>query len=424
VTESRCPVVNFDHNSQQHADAPAASYRVLRTAAPVASTEAHGGYWVLSDYASVFDAAKNHQVFSSARSTYGGEGLSQIIPKKPAHLMIPIELDPPEFRTFRKILNPKLSPSALELLRPKIDYYTTWLIDQVIERGECNFSEVIGVPSMVIVDVMGLDLDDWKRYASAFHSTLDGIPGSPAFIHAVEVDFPYLYEKKARTIAERRAEPKDDMISYLLEQEIDGRPITDFEVQAITENLLSGGTGTTTALSSMSLVWLYEHQDVRRTLIKDPGKLERAIEEFLRYFSPVQALARTVTKDIDFHGCPISVGDRVLLAWSSANRDPAEFENPDEIDIDRSPNRHVAFGAGIHRCVGSHMGRLMARSILGEILSRMPDYTVDVTAVQRFPEQGTNIGYQSIPARFTPGPRVLPADARPQDFDLRGGEFA
>lgn len=124
------------------------------------------------------------------------------------------------------------------------------------------------------------------------------------------------------------------------------------------ELLLAGGTVTTSSLVSQAMIWLYQHQDVRQRLIDQPELRERATEEFLRYFSPTQALARTVTTDVEFHRCSLQAGDRVLLAWASANRDPAGgFDDPDELDIERWPNRHVAFGVGVHRCVGSHIAR-------------------------------------------------------------------
>lgn len=407
----RCPAIDFDHNSQDHADDTAGSYRAIRTTTPIAWTEAHGGYWVLSNYASVFEAARDDETFSSQRTSYGGEGLAVVIPKTPMHLHIPIELDPPEFRTFRKIVNRITAPAAVKRMQAMIDHYTTWFIDQVIETGECDFAEVIGVPSIVTIDWLGLDIEDWKRYSTAHHATLAGVPGSPEFRQAVEVDLPELSERMRRTITARREVPTDDVISYLVQQEIDGRPITDEEVFAITELLVAGGTGTTASLVSQTLVWLYRHQDVRQTLIDHPEKLERAIEEFLRYFSPTQALARTVMKDRDLGGCPMETGDRVLLSWASANRDESVFENPEEIDIERWPNRHTSFGIGVHRCAGSHLGRAMSHALIGQLLERMPDYTIDLDALERYPQQGTNVGFQSIPARFTPGPRRLPAGA-------------
>jgi cytochrome P450 len=159
---------------------------------------------------------------------------------------------------------------------------------------------------------------------------------------------------------------------------------------------------------SQTLVHLSRHPEQRRQLLEDPELLPRAVEEFLRAFSPTQALARTVAEDVEFRGCALRKGDRALLAWSSANRDPAQFEHPDDVDIARWPNRHTAFGMGIHRCAGAHLGRAMARELIGQIIRRMPDYVVDLEGLQTYAHQGVNAGFQRIPATFTPGPRLLP----------------
>lgn len=404
----KCPVVHFDHNSPEHAADPVGSYRRLRETAPVAWSDAHGGYWILSDYSAVFDAARDDETFSSTRSSYGGEGLEVLIPKTPMHRHIPIEVDPPEFRKYRKLINPIMAPAAIPGMVEKMKYYTTWFIDNVIETGRADLAEIIGVPAIVTVDWLGLPIEEWSRYSFSHRMVLAAPKGSPEYIQATEVDHPYLSAQVREVMAARRKEPRDDIISYLLAQEVDGRPIDDDEVFSIIELTLAGGTVTTSSLVSQALVWLYQHPDVRTDLIEHPEKRERAIEEFLRVFSPTQALARTVMKDVEFHGCPMKKGDRALLAWGSANRDPAGgFENPDEVDIERWPNRHIAFGVGVHRCAGSHIARALAQEMLGQILDRMPDYVVDVDNMKPFLNQGANVGYSSIPVTFTPGERLL-----------------
>jgi len=334
-----------------------------------------------------------------------------VIPKTPMHFHIPIEIDPPEFRKWRKIINPITAPAAVERMKKMVVHYVTWFVDEIIESGECDMAKVIGVPSIITVDWLGLEVSDWTRYASAHHAALAAVPGTDRWKQAVEVDFPYLDGKTREVIAARRLNPTDDIISYLVQQEVDDRPVTDDEVFAIVDLLLAGGVGTTASLVSNTVVWLYQHPEVRTELTEDPSLLDKAIEEFLRYFSPTQALARTVAKDVDFQGCPMHEGDRVLLAWGSANRDPAQLDSPDEVDIKRWPNRHTAFGVGVHRCAGSNLGRAMAKELLSQILSRMGDYVVDLDALEPYPHQGTNTGWQRIPATFTPGPRLLPADA-------------
>lgn len=412
MTETgRCPVVDFDHNSPEHSADPAGSYRALRESTPVAWSEAHGGYWVLSDYRAVFEASRDDATFSSERNSYGGEGLSVVIPKTPAPFHIPIEIDPPEFRKWRKIVNPITAPAAVERMQRMVVHYVTAFIDDIIEKGEADMTSVIGIPAIVTVDWLGLPIEHWKRYAFAFHALLVEVPGTEGFKQAVEVDLPYLEKVTRQVIAERRENPTDDIISYFVQQEVDGRPITDDEIFSMVDLLLSGGVGTTASLVSNTVVWLYQHQDVRAELQNDLSLLDKAIEEFLRYFSPTQALARTVTEDTEKLGCPMKKGDRVLLSWSSANRDKDQFENPDEVDIHRWPNRHMAFGLGVHRCAGSNIGRFMAKELLSQILTRMPDYVVDLDALEPYPHQGTNNGWKSIPATFTPGERVLDPDA-------------
>jgi cytochrome P450 len=412
ASTGRCPVVHFDHNSAEHSKDPVASYRKLRSEAPVAWTDAHGGYWVLSGYKAVFEAARHDDTFSSERNSHGGEGLSVVIPKTPAPYHIPIEIDPPEFRKWRRLINPITAPAAIDRMERIVKHFVTSFIDDIIETGECDMTSVIGVPAIVTVDWLGLPIEHWERYAFAFHALLVQVPGTEDYDRAVKVDLPFLEGVTRQIIADRVAEPQDDIISYLVQQEVDGRRVTEDEVFAMVDLLLSGGVGTTASLVSNTVVWLYQHPDVRQDLIDHPEKLERAIEEFLRFFSPTQGLARTVTKDVEFEGCPMKEGDRVLLAWASANRDPELFENPDELDIERWPNRHTAFGIGVHRCAGSHLGRAMAKELLTQILNRMSDYAVDLDQLEPYPHQGTNSGWKRIPATFTPGPRILPADAK------------
>jgi cytochrome P450 len=404
----RTPVIDFDHNSPEHSKDPVASYATVRKAAPVAWTEAWGGYWVLAGYDAVFDAARDDDLFSSARLPYGGDGQSITIPKRPMHLHLPIELDPPESQKYRSIMNKLITPNRVKELLPMIQRYISMFIDEIIEKGEADFATLTGVPAIVTITWLGLPLEDWRLHARAHRQVLSTEVGSEEFNQAVNVDLPYLTEQVRRTIAERAEAPGDDPISFILAQEVDGRPITQEEAFSMVELLISGGVGTTAALTSQALVWLSEHPDVRREIIDDPELMQSAIEEFLRVFSPTQALARTITRDVDFHGATLKAGDRALLVWGSANRDGGDVgDTPDEVDIRRTPNRHLAFGVGSHRCAGSHLARPMARMIISEILTRMPDYKVDTAAARRYARQGINTGYDYVPTTFTPGPRVI-----------------
>ncbi|WP_101523521.1 cytochrome P450 [Nocardioides houyundeii] len=406
--QPRCPVTNFDHHSADHAADHVGAYRKLRQESPVAWTEAHGGYWVVSNYQGVFEASRDDDLFSSGRhDEFGGPGLSVTIPKAPTAFHIPIELDPPQFRPYRKAVNKVTAPAAVENLDDVIKHYVTGFIDTIIEKGEADLAIVAGVPAAVTIDWLGLDPSEYSNYVDAMHTLVAAAPGSPEYVHAAEVAVPWVSKTVREHIAHRRENPSDDATTHFINSEVDGRRMDDDEVYSILELVISGGVGTTASLVTQSLVWLYQNPEERQRLIDDPSMVDIAVEEFLRVFSPTQALARTIMEDTEFQGCPVRKGDRALLSWGSANRDEQQFENPDEVDITRWPNRHVAFGLGIHRCAGSHMGKAMAREMIRQVLARMGDYKVDMDNVVAYPDQGTNAGFHTIPVTFTPGERRL-----------------
>jgi cytochrome P450 len=176
--------------------------------------------------------------------------------------------------------------------------------------------------------------------------------------------------------------------------------------------VIFGGVDTTTGLIGSALEWLARHPEERDRLREHPGLIPRATEEFLRYFSPVQALARTATRDCVVGGRQVRAGERLLLSWASANFDEDAFDRPDEVVLDRSPNRHQAFGVGIHRCLGSNYARVEFAVVLEEVLRRLPDYAIDGTAARRYPSIAVVNGWVTLPATFTPGtpqgPGTLP----------------
>ncbi|MGB3698331.1 MAG: cytochrome P450 [Gordonia sp. (in: high G+C Gram-positive bacteria)] len=406
--EPRCPVTQFDHHSPEHTRDHVAIYKKLREQTPVAWSEAHGGFWVLSDYASVYEASRDDDKFSSARhDEYGGPGLAVTIPKAPTQFHIPIEIDPPNSAPYRKLINKVTAPKAVEKLEPMIKHYVTGIVDSVIETGEADLAIVAGVPAMAVIDWLGLNPAEYQVYVDAMHTLVSAAPGSDEYRHAAEISVPWVEATVREHIRYRREHPGDDITTYFIDAEVNGEPMTDDEIYSILELVISGGVGTTASLVTQSLVWLYQNQDERRQLIENPDMLNIAIEEFLRVFSPTQALARTVMSDAEFHGCPVRKGDRALLSWASANRDPEQFADPDEVDITRWPNRHIAFGVGVHRCAGLYIAKALAREIFTQVFERMGDYEVDMENLVTYPDQGTNAGFHSIPVTFTPGERLL-----------------
>ena len=207
-------------------------------------------------------------------------------------------------------------------------------------------------------------------------------------------------------IAARGREPRDDLITHLVESEIDGAPIPDDEIVEMCNLVLGGGVDTTTALLGHAFHYLDEHPEVRPRLLEDSSFMSTAIEEWLRYFSPTQALARTATRDVEVGGQLVKEGERVLVCWAAANHDPESFDRHDEIVLDRFPNRHAAFGLGAHRCLGSNVTRAETAIVLEEVLRRVPDYRLVPGAAVRYDDIGVVNGWAGMPATFTPGHRV------------------
>ena len=199
----------------------------------------------------------------------------------------------------------------------------------------------------------------------------------------------------------RRVEPADDILTFLTTAEIDDQLLTEEEILKICFLMLIGGVDTSTGLLSHALAWLSQHPDQRQRLIDEPDLLPKATEEFLRWASPAPALAATRHRR---NGRPAELcpGDRLLLLWGSANQDEEVFDDPDHVDLDRWPNRHQAFGLGAHRCLGSNLGRIQFQEVLMAVLTRIGDYTVDLSAAEHYPSLGQVNGYTTFPARFTP----------------------
>jgi cytochrome P450 len=196
------------------------------------------------------------------------------------------------------------------------------------------------------------------------------------------------------------------LLGYLAAGQIDGAAIPYEQIQAITFNLMVGGVDTTTALTSNVLLHLSRNPEHRRRLIEEPALRPYAREEFIRYVSPIHGLARNAKQDVEVDGWRFAKGDRVLLAYASANRDPDVFDNPEEVVLDRFPNRHIGFGAGMHRCIGSFLARMMFEVMLDEVLRRMPDFRVREDGLRCYPSVGKVNGWISMPAVFPPGPKV------------------
>ncbi|BBZ14958.1 cytochrome P450 [Mycobacterium branderi] len=405
TTFDECKLTAFDHHSGDYAENSRSINAALRAQCPVAHTDAHGGFWVITRYDDVVAAAKNDEVFASGHSVNGVSPLGVTIPPSPVP-MFPIEMDPPDYLPYRRLLNPFFSPAASKAWEPRVTRWVDICLDQVIENG--SFDIVLDlanpVPSLFTCEFLGLPVEDWRDYADVQHEIIYTPPEQQ---ESVLTRFMEAVGRVYGIIVERRAKPGNDgLIDTLVTAEIDGEPISDEMVLSMVNLVMAGGFDTTTAVTANALIYLADHPDARRRLIDNPAMIPQACEEFLRYFTPQQGLARTVTKPVSIHNAQLQPNDRVLLSWASANQDDTVFERPDEVILDRFPNRHTTFGIGIHRCLGSHIARIELTTMVRRVLARMPDYQVDHDAAVRYPSIGIINGWVNVPATFTPGQRL------------------
>ena len=392
--------VDFDHHSEEFVADPWSLLARLRSECPVARTPSHGGFWVLTGYEEIRQVATDDETFSSAETLV-------IPPKKNVgQKSIPAEMDAPEFLAFRKVLHPMLSPAAVDRMTPVIERFVHAAIDDFIEEGSCDFVHDFAdpVPAMTTLYKLGLPVELWKDFSVPLHQVVFLRQDSPRRVNVAE-GLQFVAQTLKDTIAARRKAPRDDMISYMLNTTVDGRPVTDHEVKEMATLIVQGGFDTTGSAISNALIQMDHDRDLRRRLIEDPALMTSAVEEFLRFEAPQMAMARTATRDVVVGDRHISKGDRVLMVWASANRDDSVFEDPDSIVLDRFPNRHVTFGLGAHRCLGSNLARRQIQVALRAVLRRMPDYAIDHDDAVRAETVGIVYGMFSLPANFPPGER-------------------
>jgi cytochrome P450 len=296
--------------------------------------------------------------------------------------LIPLGIDPPEHDGYRRLLDPLFSPSRMDALVPSISSLVDELIEGVRDKGRCDFSGEIAapLPSTIFTGMFGIDPPDRPRFMEVKegilhpHTQTDD-PGEMRAIQVAAAKDAYSYFNAL--LDERTANPREDLLSELLAAQIDGRSLKREELLDICLNLILAGLDTLSGGLSCCIAFLAQHPSHQRMLRDDPNLVESAVEELLRWESPVNGAFRRATSDDELAGCPVRKGDLVNIAVGAANLDPEEFADPMRVDFFRSPNRHLAFGKGVHRCLGSHLSRRVLRITLGAWHSRIPLYTVE-----------------------------------------------
>jgi cytochrome P450 len=400
-------VVDFDHHSPEFAKNTYETLAEMRGKCPLGFSQAHGGFWTAFQHSTGMAVFRDHEHFSSSKfiDEEGTVRGGVTVPAIESLVSIPEEIDPPEWHAYRTLLNPVFSPDAVDRLRPGILRRADELIDTFIERGEADLVQDLAnlLPGSVTIDFLGLEQSDLKLFSDPFHKITWAPAGSPEWNEALE-GFRKMPAVLMRAVEDRRNTPRPDYISELVRMRIDDRLLNDDELIKILMQLLAGGIDSTASLLSCVFMYLDEHSEARQLLVDDPRLLQRATEEFVRYYSPIQAIARCAKDDVVLEGQQIARREPILISIASMNRDDQVFDDPDEVVLDRWPNRHVGFGLGMHRCLGSNFARAMFQITLVQVLKRLGDYRVG-SAVP-YGVRSTINGWITIPATFRPSHRV------------------
>jgi cytochrome P450 len=383
---------------------PYPAYDRMRDGAPVF----HLGpfdLWMIFDFEGVKRALADHDAFSSDLSHVPGHG-------NPGEWFL--FFDPPRHTKLRALISRAFTPRVVANLEPRIRELSRRLLDGAIERGEMDLAADFSVPlpMLVIAEMLGVPPEDWPRYrgwsdvilklANTFTKDEEAARAVAEYRAVTEEMRAFLPD----LIAQRRASHREDLLTRLVEAEVDGERLTPEEVLGFVQLLLVGGQETTANLINNAVLCFLEHPDQLARLRAEPGLLPSAIEEVLRYRSPVQWMPRATRRDVSVHGQVIPSGKLVLPMIGSANRDPRQFPDPGRFDIARDPNPHIAFGHGIHSCLGAPLARLEARIALADFLERVRGFALAGDGPWE-PRKALHVhGPSRLPIRFTPARRA------------------
>jgi cytochrome P450 len=396
-TPSRPPVsdwvTDLDHFDPGFVADPYPIYADLREQCPITHSDRYGGMTWLTRAEDVATVVHDTETFSSRRIT-----ISEIPTKYDAMILPPINLDPPEHGDRRRLLLPFFSPRLIAEWEQPIRDICQRLLDGLEGQTEfdaaCEYAQEI--PGEITAQMLGVPTEDTPQFRTWLHDLLEvGPTNVPVARRTTEAMIDYMLQ----LIKQRRTQGSgDDLVSFLMEQEIDGELLSDDEMARTLFLVLIAGIDTTWSAIGFSLLHLAENPDDRRRLVADPSLMPTAVEEFLRAYSPVY-IARVATRDTELGGCPIPEGEWAVLAFPATNRDPELFENPDEVDLGREQNRHAAFGLGVHRCLGSNLARLEMAIAIEMWMDRFPDFTLTDPSAVTF-AAGHVRGPRAIPIRI------------------------
>jgi cytochrome P450 len=370
---------------------------VARSDAPRALGGSSKGMWVLTKHDDVLRVLQDWQTFSSDYRRHVEADVDTGMGDMP-----PMFIDPPRQREFRHLLNPFLSPAAIAAHEPKVRRIVTELIDDFIDDGQCDLISQFAKlepPLVLYRAVFGVeDEAELQLTLSHLRKLMDvSDPAAPAAGMAGWQDW------ISHFVGLRREGPRRaDIIDALVYGTVEGRSLTDEEISGVIRILVLGGFFTTNDAIGSTMLALIEHPDLQQQLRRQPSLIPTMLEEVLRMEPPVMSLFRVCTRDVEVGGQRLENGDAVLMHFGGANRDPEAFDDPADLRIARPKNRHLTFGAGAHRCVGSHLARLNLRVIFEEILSRMDQIEITSGEAPRRTPASMEWGLDYLPISFTP----------------------
>jgi cholest-4-en-3-one 26-monooxygenase len=376
----------------------------LRRESPIVHVAEPGGpgYWALMKYADVVQVSSDNTLFSSWT---GGTNIPDLPPDGLAMVRtIMLNMDPPAHTKYRRLVSTGFTPKQINALEPHVRQITRRIVDAIAKRGECDFVTDVAaeLPLAVIAEMLGVPeedhhrLFDWSNRLIGFDDPEFNTSAEDGQVAATEM---FMYGHQLAL--ERRAHPRDDIVSTLMAAEVDGESLTEADFDGFFILLSVAGNETTRNLISGAMLALIEHPEQRQRLIDDLSLMPLAVEEFLRWVSPLIYFRRTATAETAVGGQAIRAGEKVVMYYPSANRDEDVFERATEFDVGRSPNPHMAFGGGgPHFCLGASLARLEIRCMFEELLTRLPDIELS-EPVQRLRSNFIN-GIKHMPVRFTP----------------------
>jgi cholest-4-en-3-one 26-monooxygenase len=380
-----------------YAGDPDPTYAWLRDHAPVYRDETNG-IWAVSRYQDVLDCEKNTARYSSAHGSRPNLEDSTSM----------INMDDPAHQRQRQLVARQFTPRAVKAIEDRVRSVVTGLIDDVCEAGCCDVVHDLAapLPAAIIAQKLGFPADMWPR-AVYWSETTMLTGGGPRYLGAAAMKAVEDFVAAAmEVIAERRQTPRDDLISVWCHQPVDGRGLSDGEIVSEALLLLDGGAETTRTVIGSTVLALIEHPDQYQLLVDEPALIgDTAVEEFIRWVTPILNMRRTATEDHELHGRALRAGDQLLLMCGSANRDPAAFPDPERFDVTRRHNLHVAFGFGTHFCLGAALARLEIRVMFEELLRRLPDLRLAPWADPRRQPSAFACGLKDLRVEFTPTPR-------------------